>query len=78
MLQRAVAILEKEIAGAASIMQLQSTNNLAQALTIMAKASAISADRNPLHWRKQMMLTLALVHLHQKCMKTTAVALLTH
>jgi hypothetical protein len=42
MLQRAVAILEKEMAGGASMMQLKSANSLAQALEIMVRASAIS------------------------------------
>ena len=42
MLQRAVTILEKEMAGGASMMQLKSAANLEQALNIMAKASAIS------------------------------------
>merc|ERR1719407_57317 len=43
MLQRAVAILEKEMAGGASMMQLKSASNLAQALDIMVKASEISS-----------------------------------
>jgi chromosome segregation ATPase len=42
MLQRAISILEKEMAGGASMMQLKSATNLAQALEIMVKASAIS------------------------------------
>jgi len=42
MLQRAVAILEKEMGGGASMMQLKSANSLEQALSIMLKASAIS------------------------------------
>jgi len=42
-LQRAIAILENELAGGASMMQLKSASNLAQALTIMVKASAISS-----------------------------------
>jgi len=49
MLQRAVSILEKEMAGGASMMQIKSANNLEQALSIMVKASAISsADANKL------------------------------
>jgi len=49
MLQRAVAILEKEMAGGASMMQIKNANNLEQALSIMVKASAISsADANKL------------------------------
>jgi chromosome segregation ATPase len=43
MLQRAVAILEKEMAGGASMMQLKSASNLEQALDVMVKASAISS-----------------------------------
>jgi len=42
MVQRAVAILEKELAGGASMMQLKSANNLEQALEVMVRASAIS------------------------------------
>jgi hypothetical protein len=42
MLERAIAILEKEMAGGASMMQLKSANNLEQALDVMVKASAIS------------------------------------
>jgi len=42
MLQRAVAILEKEMAGGASMMQLKSASNLEQALEVMVRASAIS------------------------------------
>merc|ERR1719161_477830 len=42
MLQRAIAILEKEMAGGASMMQLKSASNLEQALDVMVKASAIS------------------------------------
>jgi len=42
MLQRAIAILEKEMAGGASMMQLKSAATLEQALSIMVKASAIS------------------------------------
>jgi DNA repair exonuclease SbcCD ATPase subunit len=42
MLQRAVAILEKEMAGGASMMQLKSASNLEQALDVMVRASAIS------------------------------------
>jgi len=49
MLQRATAILEKEMAGGASMMQLKSASNLEQALAIMVKASAIStADASKL------------------------------
>merc|ERR1719486_1145001 len=49
MLQRAIAILEKEMAGGASMMQIKNANNLEQALSIMVKASAISsADANKL------------------------------
>jgi len=44
MLQRAVAILEKEMGGGASMMQLKSASTLADALTVMVKASAISTD----------------------------------
>jgi chromosome segregation ATPase len=43
MLQRAIAILEKEMAGGASMMQLKSASNLEQALDVMVKASAISS-----------------------------------
>merc|ERR1719331_1621592 len=43
MLQRAIAIIEKEMAGGASMMQLKSASNLEQALEVMVKASAISA-----------------------------------
>jgi chromosome segregation ATPase len=42
MLQRAVAILEKEMAGGASMMQLKTASNLEQALEAMVQASAIS------------------------------------
>jgi len=42
MLERATAILEKEMAGGASMMQLQSAGNLEQALAVMVKASSIS------------------------------------
>jgi len=42
MLQRAVAILEKEMAGGASMMQLKSAKSLEEALNVMVKASAIS------------------------------------
>lgn len=42
MLQRAIAILEKEMAGGASMMQLKSASNLEQALDVMVRASAIS------------------------------------
>lgn len=43
MLQRAVAILEKEMGGGASMMQLKSASSLEQVLSIMLKASAISS-----------------------------------
>jgi len=43
MLQKAVSILEKEMAGGASMMQLKSASNLAQVLATMVKASAISS-----------------------------------
>merc|ERR1719486_1045423 len=43
MLQRAIAILEKEMAGGASMMQLKSASNLEQALDVMVKSSAISS-----------------------------------
>jgi hypothetical protein len=43
MLQRAIAIIEKEMAGGASMMQLKSASNLEQALDVMVKASAISS-----------------------------------
>jgi len=43
MLQRAIAILEKEMAGGASMMQLKSASNLEQALDVMVRASAISS-----------------------------------
>jgi len=43
MLQRAIAILEKEMAGGASMMQLKSASNLEQVLATMVKASAISS-----------------------------------
>jgi len=43
MLQRAVAILEKEMGGGASMMQLKSASSLEQALSIMVSASAISS-----------------------------------
>ena len=42
MVQRAITILEKQVAGGASIMQLQSAINLEQALEVVATASAIS------------------------------------
>ena len=42
MLQRAIAILQKEVAGGASTMQLKSAINLEQALEVVVKASAIS------------------------------------
>jgi len=49
MLQRAISILEKEMAGGASMMQLKTASNLEQALSVMVKASAISsADANKL------------------------------
>jgi len=43
MLQRAVAILEKEMGGGASMMQLKSASSLEQALSVMVRASAISS-----------------------------------
>merc|ERR1719161_3050285 len=43
MLQRAIAILEKEMAGGGFMMQLKSASNLEQALDVMVKASAISS-----------------------------------
>jgi hypothetical protein len=49
MLQRAVAILEKEMGGGASMMQLKTASNLEQALEAMVSASAIStADASKL------------------------------
>jgi len=49
MLQRAVAILEKEMGGGASMMQIKTASNLEQALAAMVQASAIStADANKL------------------------------
>lgn len=50
MLQRAIAVLEKELGGAgASMMQIKSANSLTQALELMVKASAItSADAQTL------------------------------
>jgi len=42
MLQRAVAILEKEMGGGASMMQIKTASNLEQALAAMVQASAIS------------------------------------
>jgi len=42
MIQKAVSILEKEMGGGASMMQLKTATSLAEALTIMVKASAIS------------------------------------
>jgi len=44
MLQRAIAVLEKELGGAsaASMMQLKNANSLTDALTLMVKASVIS------------------------------------
>jgi len=42
MLQRAIAVLEKELGGA-SMMQIQSATNLEQALAVMVKASGISS-----------------------------------
>merc|ERR1719506_653054 len=49
MLQRAVAILEKEMGGGASMMQLKTASNLEQALAAMVQASAIStADASKL------------------------------
>jgi chromosome segregation ATPase len=43
MLQRAVAILEKEMGGGASMMQIKTASNLEQALAAMVQASAISS-----------------------------------
>lgn len=43
MLQRAVAILERELGGGASMMQLKNANSITQALDIMVKASFISS-----------------------------------
>jgi hypothetical protein len=43
MLQRAIAVLEKELGGGASMMQLKSANSLEQALAVMVKASGISS-----------------------------------
>jgi len=55
MLQRAIAILEKEMAGGASMMQLKSASNLEQALEVMVRASAISqADSTKLTAMVQM------------------------
>merc|ERR1719506_1705773 len=49
MLQRAVAILEKEMGGGASMMQIKTASNLEQALEAMVQASAIStADASKL------------------------------
>jgi chromosome segregation ATPase len=49
MLQRAIAILEKEMSGGASMMQMKTASNLEQALEVMVKASAIStADASKL------------------------------
>jgi len=42
-LTRAIGILEKEMAGGASMMQLQSSDTVAQALSVMVQASAISS-----------------------------------
>jgi len=42
MLERAIAILEREMSGGASMMQLKTASNLEQALSIMVRASAIS------------------------------------
>merc|ERR1719329_1578168 len=48
MLQRAIAVLEKELGGA-SLMQVKSAGNLADALSLMVKASVISTgDANTL------------------------------
>jgi chromosome segregation ATPase len=43
MLQRAIAVLEKELGGGASMMQIKSANSLEQALAVMVKASGISS-----------------------------------
>mmetsp|Transcript_155064 Transcript_155064/g.273905 ORF Transcript_155064/g.273905 Transcript_155064/m.273905 type:complete len:684 (+) Transcript_155064:69-2120(+) len=42
-LTRAIGILEKEMAGGASMMQLQNTDTVAQAFTVMVQASALSS-----------------------------------
>jgi len=42
-LTRAIGILEKEMAGGASMMQLQSSDTVAQALSVMVQASALSS-----------------------------------
>jgi chromosome segregation ATPase len=43
MLQRAIAVLEKELGGGASMMQIKSATSLEQALAVMVKASGISS-----------------------------------
>jgi hypothetical protein len=43
MLQRAIAVLEKELGGGASMMQIKNANSLEQALAVMVKASGISS-----------------------------------
>jgi len=49
MIQRAVAILEKEMGGGASMMQIKTASNVEQALAAMVQASAIStADASKL------------------------------
>jgi len=49
MLERAIAILEREMSGGASMMQLRNAGSLEQALAVMVKASAISqADSSQL------------------------------
>mmetsp|Transcript_97322 Transcript_97322/g.177945 ORF Transcript_97322/g.177945 Transcript_97322/m.177945 type:complete len:684 (+) Transcript_97322:59-2110(+) len=42
-LERAIAIISREMSGGASMLQMKNTNNLAQALTAMVQASAFSA-----------------------------------
>lgn len=42
MLQRAIAVIEKELGGA-SLMQIKSANSLEQALAVLVKASGISS-----------------------------------
>jgi hypothetical protein len=43
-LERAISILEKEMAGGASMMQLKSANSVAQALSIMVEAASINSE----------------------------------
>jgi len=42
MLERAIAVIEKEMSGGASMMQLKSANNLEEALAVMVKAAVLS------------------------------------